>query len=85
MVFVDYADNNSGDCYCMWNPSTSKVTESCDVIWLIKCIINIILVMMWPCYLKFMWKCMSYLMMMFQLSENEKNDNAVQTLGGDPV
>ena len=34
MVFVSYADNNSGDCYCMWNPSTSKVTESCDVIWL---------------------------------------------------
>ena len=34
MVFVGYADNHSWDCYRMWNPSTSKITESRDVIWL---------------------------------------------------
>ena len=34
MVFVGYAENHSGDCYRMWNPTSRKVTESHDVIWL---------------------------------------------------
>eukprot|EP00804_Cyclotella_cryptica_P000019 CCRYP_013697-RA/>CCRYP_013697-RA protein AED:0.44 eAED:-0.15 QI:0/0/0/0.5/1/1/2/0/583 len=34
MVFVGYAENHSHDCYRMWYPTTRKVTESRDVIWL---------------------------------------------------
>eukprot|EP00804_Cyclotella_cryptica_P006706 CCRYP_008640-RA/>CCRYP_008640-RA protein AED:0.60 eAED:-0.00 QI:0/0/0/0.2/1/1/5/0/1261 len=34
MVFVGYAENHSHDCYRMWYPTTRKVTESQDVIWL---------------------------------------------------
>ena len=34
MVFVGYAENHSWDCYRMWNPKTSKITETRDVIWL---------------------------------------------------
>ena len=34
MVFVGYSDNHSYDCYRMWNPKTSKITETRDVIWL---------------------------------------------------
>eukprot|EP00804_Cyclotella_cryptica_P028830 CCRYP_019720-RA/>CCRYP_019720-RA protein AED:0.58 eAED:0.63 QI:0/0/0/0.5/1/1/4/0/888 len=34
MVFVGCAENHSHDCYRMWYPTTRKVTESRDVIWL---------------------------------------------------
>ena len=34
LVFVGYADNHSTDCYHMWYPSTRKITESHDIIWL---------------------------------------------------
>ncbi|MGH7955289.1 MAG: reverse transcriptase domain-containing protein [Gloeomargaritales cyanobacterium] len=33
-VFVGYAKNHDGDCYRMWNPNTSRVHETRDVIWL---------------------------------------------------
>ena len=34
MMFVGYANNHEGDCYRMYNPSTGKICETRDVIWL---------------------------------------------------
>lgn len=34
MLFVGHAENQSSDCYRMWNPTSWKVTKSCDIIWL---------------------------------------------------
>jgi len=33
-MFVGYALNHAGDCYCMWDPVTKRVHETRDVIWL---------------------------------------------------
>ncbi len=33
MVFVGYADEHAGNCYRMYNPVTSKVNVTRDVIW----------------------------------------------------
>jgi len=35
-MFVGYALDHAGDCYCMWDPATKQVHETRDVIWL-KC------------------------------------------------
>lgn len=34
VVFVGYPGNRTNDCYRFWNPSTNRVIESRDVIWL---------------------------------------------------
>jgi hypothetical protein len=34
MMFVGYADGHAGNCYRMYNPVTSRVCESCDIIWM---------------------------------------------------
>jgi hypothetical protein len=34
MMFVGYADGHAGDCYRMYNPVTSWVCESRDIIWM---------------------------------------------------
>ena len=34
MVFVGYADEHAGNCYRMYNPVTSQVNVTRDVIWL---------------------------------------------------
>jgi len=34
MVFVGYADDHQDDCYRMWNPTTGRVVETRDIIWL---------------------------------------------------
>ncbi len=33
MLFVGYADEHAGNCYRMYNPVTSKVNVTRDVIW----------------------------------------------------
>jgi hypothetical protein len=33
-MFIGYAKDHEGDCYGMWNPKTSGVHTTCDVIWL---------------------------------------------------
>ena len=33
MVFVGYADGHTGNCYNMYNPVTSRVCETWDIIW----------------------------------------------------
>jgi hypothetical protein len=33
MLFVGYADEHAGNCYRMYNPVTSGVNVTCDVIW----------------------------------------------------
>jgi hypothetical protein len=33
-MFVGYAKDHEGDCYQMWNPKTSGVHATRDVIWL---------------------------------------------------
>jgi hypothetical protein len=35
-IFVGYAANHEGDCDCMWDPTTSHVHVTRDIIWL-KC------------------------------------------------
>jgi hypothetical protein len=34
MMFVGYADGHAGNCYRMYNPVTSRVCESRDIIWM---------------------------------------------------
>ncbi len=34
MVFVGYADEHAGNCYRMYNPVTSRVNVTRDIIWL---------------------------------------------------
>ena len=34
MIFIGYAKNHAGDCYCMYNPTTGYVTETKDITWL---------------------------------------------------
>jgi hypothetical protein len=34
MMFVGYADGHAGNCYRMYNPVTSQVCESPDIIWM---------------------------------------------------
>ena len=34
MIFIGYAKNHAGDCYCMYNPATGYMTETRDITWL---------------------------------------------------
>ena len=34
MIFIDYAKNHAGDCYCIYNPVTGYMTETRDIAWL---------------------------------------------------
>ena len=33
-MFIGYANDHKGNCYCMWNPVMGRVTEIQDVIFL---------------------------------------------------
>jgi len=34
MLFIGYAKQHEGDCWCMYNPETKRVSQMQDVIWL---------------------------------------------------
>lgn len=34
MMFVGYPANSESDCYRMWNPSTNRIVETRDIIWM---------------------------------------------------
>ena len=34
MMFLGYANNQSGNGYCMYNPFTKKIVKTQDIIWL---------------------------------------------------
>ena len=34
MIFISYVKNHTRDCHCMYNPNTSYVTKTRDIMWL---------------------------------------------------
>ena len=34
MIFIGYAKNHPGDCYCMYNPTTGNMRGARDITWL---------------------------------------------------
>ena len=34
MIFIGYAKNHAGNCYCIYTPATWNMTETRDITWL---------------------------------------------------